>query len=119
MLGVIVASLNIMRRKLARNEDGVDQLITSAMDGADRAAGLVRRLLAFSRIQPLNPTPLDVNNLVSGMSDILHRTLGERVDLATVLGDDLWPSRSIRTNWKARSSIWRSMRATPCRRAGA
>jgi signal transduction histidine kinase/ActR/RegA family two-component response regulator len=91
MLGVIVASLNIMRRKLARNEDGVDQLITSAMDGADRAAGLVRRLLAFSRIQPLNPTPLDVNDLVAGMSAILHRTLGARVDLATVLGDDLWP----------------------------
>lgn len=93
MLGVIVASLNIMRRKLARHEDGVDPLITSAMDGADRAAGLVRRLLAFSRIQPLNPTPLDVNDLVSGMSAILHRTLGSRVELSTILGGDLWPTK--------------------------
>ncbi|MGJ0505826.1 MAG: CHASE3 domain-containing protein [Methylocystis sp.] len=91
MLGVIVASLNIMRRKLARREDGVDQLISSAMDGADRAAGLVRRLLAFSRIQPLNPTPLDANELVNGMSAILHRTLGARIELATVLARDLWP----------------------------
>jgi signal transduction histidine kinase/ActR/RegA family two-component response regulator len=91
MLGVIVASLNIMRRKLARHEDGIDQLITSAMDGADRAAGLVRRLLAFSRIQPLNPTPLDANDLVSGMSTILHRTLGSRIELTNVLGEDLWP----------------------------
>lgn len=91
MLGVIVASLNIMRRKLARQEDGLDQLISSAMDGADRAAGLVRRLLAFSRIQPLNPAPLDANQLVNGMSAILHRALGSRIELACVLGKHLWP----------------------------
>ncbi|KAF2991591.1 CHASE3 domain-containing protein [Methylocystis sp. MJC1] len=93
MLGVIVSSLNILRRKLRRNEGGLDPLIDSAMDGADRAAALVRRLLAFSRIQPLNPEPLDVNSLVIGMSAILHRTLGAHIHLATVLAPDLWPTR--------------------------
>ncbi|HEY8162223.1 MAG TPA: CHASE3 domain-containing protein [Methylocystis sp.] len=91
MLGVIVASLNILRRKLKRNEGGADQFITSALDGADRAAALVHRLLAFSRIQPINPQPLDANALVLGMSSILHSTLGVHVDVATVLVRDLWP----------------------------
>lgn len=90
MLGVIVASLNIMRRKLQRGEPGADQLIDSALDGAERAAGLVRRLLAFSRIQPLKPEPIDANALVGGMSTILHRALGSHVQLATVLADGLW-----------------------------
>ncbi|WP_457796574.1 CHASE3 domain-containing protein [Methylocystis sp. S23] len=93
MLGVIVASLNILRRKLQRKEDGIDQMIDSALDGADRAAKLVHRLLAFSRIQPLNPTPLDANQLVTGMSAILQRTLGAPVQLATVLDRNLWPTK--------------------------
>lgn len=93
MLGVIVSSLNILRRKLRRNEGGLDSLIDSAMDGADRAAALVRRLLAFSRIQPLDPQPLDVNSLVNGMSAILHRTLGAHIHLETVLAPDLWPTK--------------------------
>ena len=43
----------------------------------DRAAALTQRLLAFSRQQPLEPKPVDVNRLVAGMSDLLRRTLGE------------------------------------------
>ncbi|WP_442753591.1 CHASE3 domain-containing protein [Methylocystis sp. JAN1] len=93
MLGVIVASLNILRRKLRREEADAEQMIDSALDGADRAAKLVRRLLAFSRIQPLSPTPLDANQLVTGMSSILHRTLGAPIQLATSLGKDLWLTR--------------------------
>lgn len=91
MLGVIVASLNIMRRRLKHDDGGIEQLIGSAMDGAERAAGLVRRLLSFSRIQPLKPEPLDANQLVAGMSTMLHRTLGVHIELATRLGEDLWP----------------------------
>jgi signal transduction histidine kinase/CheY-like chemotaxis protein len=91
MLGVVVASLNILRRKLRRNEAALDQLIDSALDGADRAAALVRRLLAFSRIQPLNPQPIDVNALVEGMFSILNRALGAHVHLATACAQNLWP----------------------------
>ncbi len=93
MLSVIVASLNILRRKLKRNEGGADELISSALDGADRAAALTHRLLAFSRIQPVDPQPLDANALVLGMSSILHSTLGAHVDVATVLAKDLWLTR--------------------------
>jgi signal transduction histidine kinase/CheY-like chemotaxis protein len=93
MLGVVVASLNILRRKLDKSDSGVQQLIDSALDGTERAANLVHRLLAFARVQPLNPTPLDANGLVSGMTTILRRTLGSNIKLETALAPDLWPTR--------------------------
>ncbi len=60
------------------------------MTGAQRAASLTQRLLAFARRQPLDPKPIDVNNLVSGMSEILHRSLGETIAVETVRGAGLW-----------------------------
>ena len=58
--------------------------------GADRAATLTHRLLAFARRQTLDPRPLDANKLVAGMSELLRRTLGESVALETVLAGGLW-----------------------------
>jgi CheY-like chemotaxis protein len=60
------------------------------MTGAQRAASLTQRLLAFSRRQPLDPKPIDVNVLVNGMSELIHRTLGETISVETVLGAGLW-----------------------------
>ena len=60
------------------------------MRGAQRAASLTQRLLAFSRRQPLDPKPVDVNRLVAGMSDLLRRTLGEQIAIETVLAGGLW-----------------------------
>ena len=62
--------------------------------GADRAAVLVQRLLAFSRRQALDPRPVDVNLLVSGMLEMLRRTLGETIALDAVLAEDLWQARA-------------------------
>ncbi len=93
LLAVIVASLNILRRKLARNEGGYDELIDSALASADNASGLIKRLLAFSRIQPLAPEPLDANTFVSGMSSMLTRTLGAGVKLETRLAEGLWTTK--------------------------
>ena len=93
MLGVIVASLHLLRRKLADSNGDYIQLIDSAMDGADRAAAMVRRLLAFSRRQPLSPRPLDPNKFVSGISDMVRRALGEKIELETVLAGGLWATK--------------------------
>jgi CheY-like chemotaxis protein len=60
---------------------------------ASRSAGqLVQRLLAFSRLQRLEPAPLDVNALISGMADMIARTLGEAIEVETLLADELWPT---------------------------
>ena len=64
--------------------------IDNAQKGAERAATLTQRLLAFSRRQPLAPKPIDVDRLVAGMSDLLHRALGEIVELETVSTAGLW-----------------------------
>jgi len=64
--------------------------LENAMKGADRAAALTQRLLAFARRQPLTPKPIDVDQLVTGMSDLLQRTLGEQVRLEIVTSPGLW-----------------------------
>ena len=61
-----------------------------AVQGAQRAATLTSRLLAFSRLQPLAPKAVDLNKLATGVSEFLRRTLGEAVSLETVLAGGLW-----------------------------
>ncbi len=90
MLAVVIGGLNLLQRKLARGETDVERFIEGATDAARRASVLTQRLLAFSRQQPLRPTPLDANRLVSGMSDLLSRTLGETIVVETVLAAGLW-----------------------------
>jgi CheY-like chemotaxis protein len=60
------------------------------MQGAKRAAALTQRLLAFSRMQPLDPRPLDLNRLLNDLSDFLTRSLGERVSLEVIGAAGLW-----------------------------
>jgi len=57
-----------------------------------RGSELTQRLLAFSRQQPLRPRPIDVATLVTGMSDLLARTLGETIEIETIAAPDLWPA---------------------------
>jgi PAS domain S-box-containing protein len=61
-----------------------------ALHGAQRAATLTTRLLAFARQQPLVPKAVDPNKLVGGMAEFLRRTLGETIALETVLAAGLW-----------------------------
>jgi signal transduction histidine kinase/CheY-like chemotaxis protein len=63
-----------------------------ALQGVQRAVTLTTRLLAFSRQQPLVPRPLDANKLVSGICELLRRTVGENISLETVLAGGLWPT---------------------------
>jgi PAS domain S-box-containing protein len=90
MLAIIMGGLSLLQRKLARGETDVGRFVDAAMDGAQRAATLTQRLLAFSRQQPLSPEPLVINKLVAGMSELLERTLGEQVKIETVLAAGLW-----------------------------
>ena len=94
------------------------RLTNAATIGGERAAALTRQLLAFARRQPLAPKPVDVNRLVAGMSELLRRTLGEAIEVETVLAGGLWRDlRRHRTSSKARCSTSRSTRATRCRTA--
>jgi PAS domain S-box-containing protein len=81
MLSVVIGGLSLVQRRLDRGNTDVATLIEAAMDGARRAGALTQRLLAFSRQQPLQPQVLDLGQVVTGMSELLRRTLGETIQL--------------------------------------
>jgi len=90
MLAVILGGLNLLERRLARGETDLGRYIDGAKDGALRASALTQRLLAFSRRQPLEPKVIEPNRLVSGMTELLARTLGEHIQIETVLTAGAW-----------------------------
>ncbi len=101
LLTIIIGNLDNLKRQLARVAPGQSAAelaakfhshVDMAMQAARNAAKLTQRLLAFARRQPLEPKRLDCNRLISGMSELLHRTLGETINLEIVLGGGLWPT---------------------------
>jgi nitrogen-specific signal transduction histidine kinase/CheY-like chemotaxis protein len=88
LLTIIIGNLGIARRGVV--EARAERALDNALTGANRAAQLTQRLLAFSRQQPLNPRALDVNKLILSMSDLLNRSLGENIALETIGGAGLW-----------------------------
>jgi two-component system, NtrC family, sensor kinase len=95
LLTIIIGNLETAQRQLETWTDGTPiklaRRLDSAMRGAQRAATLTKRLLAFSRQQPLNPTVLDVNRALNSLSDFLRRALGEDISLEIVGGGGAWP----------------------------
>ena len=95
LLQVVIGSPEGLQRRAApllESPAGADlqRFIDNALLGADRAANLTRRLLAFSRRQALDAKPTDVSKVVGGMSDLLRRTLGEAISIETVNAAELW-----------------------------
>ena len=88
LLTIIIGNLGIAKRGVV--EARAERALNNALVGAERAAQLTQRLLAFSRRQPLNPRVLDINKLIVAISDLLTRTLGENVQLETISGAGLW-----------------------------
>lgn len=91
LLTIISGNIDIGRRSLSSGEvQRASRAMDHAQKGAERAAALTQRLLAFSRRQPLAPKPINVDRLVGGMADLLHRSLGETVKLETISTPGLW-----------------------------
>ncbi|HEX7874437.1 MAG TPA: CHASE3 domain-containing protein [Sphingobium sp.] len=91
MLAIIIGSLDLAKRRLTGDEHPkLAAAIDNAATGAQRAATLTARLLAFSRRQPLEPKIVDANKLVGSMSEMLRRTIGETIRVETVLAGGLW-----------------------------
>jgi len=90
MLAVVIGSVNLAKRRLATDQAETLRYLDGALEGAEHAATLTHRLLAFSRRQPLAPEPIDPNKMVSAMAEMLRRTLGEDVILEAVFAGGLW-----------------------------
>jgi CheY-like chemotaxis protein/two-component sensor histidine kinase len=90
LLTLILGGLDTLKRSESYGDPRLRRAIDMALQASDRAASLTARLLAFSRRQPLSPKPLKVNALVRDMTELLHRTLGEQMELEVILSQRLW-----------------------------
>jgi PAS domain S-box-containing protein len=91
LLTGVVGSLDLMHKRIAQKRFAdVERYATLATTSANRAAALTHRLLAFARRQPLDPKPVNVNQLVHSIEELLRRTMGETIRLEIAASDGLW-----------------------------
>ncbi len=89
LLAVILGSLELVLRR--ENDARSTRLLQTAADAAKRGAKLTAQMLSFSRKHEVAVRAVDVNAVIRGMDELLHRTLGSHVRLRYDLADDLWP----------------------------
>ncbi len=89
LLAVVQGNLDLVQRRFALPTPAND-LITEAIAAAERGATLTQGLLGFSRKQTLQPELISLTDIVSGMGDLLRRTLGENIEMDIITDDELW-----------------------------
>jgi signal transduction histidine kinase len=92
LLAIIYGNLDLLDEALADRPD-LRQIVQTTMNAAGRGAALTHQLLAYSRLQPLDPRVLDLGKLAVEMTKLLHRTLGETIEIQTEVPGDLWKTR--------------------------
>jgi len=93
LLTGILGSLEMLQARIRQGRVGeVGRYVEAAVNSANRAAAVTHRLLAFARRQPLDPRPLDVNQLVASMEDLLRRSIGEAIAMEFSPAPELWPT---------------------------
>jgi signal transduction histidine kinase len=92
LLAIISGNLELVR-EIASEDGSMAEMLQDAQDAAIRGASLTQQLLAYSRRQPLAPEVLNVGTLVSSLTDLLGRTLGETIRISTRMAGDLWTTR--------------------------
>ncbi len=91
ILAGISGSLELMQVKLEQGRIAdLDRYLGLALSATRRAAALTHRLLAFSRRQTLDPKPTNINSLVAGMEDLIHRSVGPEIAIETIAAPGLW-----------------------------
>ncbi len=88
LLTAVLGNLELLRKRVPANPS-TDRLIDGALQGAQRGAALTQRLLAFARRQALEPKPVDLAALVTGMGDLLRRSIGPTVEITFDLAPGL------------------------------
>jgi PAS domain S-box-containing protein len=92
LLGVVIGNLQLLERSMS-DQPLQQRKVSTAMRAAMRGADLTRRLLAFARRQILEPEVVDLNRHLKGLDELLHRTLGESIEVRIERADELWLTR--------------------------
>ncbi len=90
LLTVIIGSLEEVQDEASGISTKAARSMRNALAAAERSAELTAQLLAFSRRQALSPRSVDINDLIARGSDLLKRTLGEQIEIETILAAGLW-----------------------------
>jgi signal transduction histidine kinase/CheY-like chemotaxis protein len=93
LLMAVLGSLELLKKRLPDDDARSHRLLDNAVLGAERGAALTQRLLAFARRQELKPQPVNVSELIQGMSDLLERAVGAEVELRISIPSELAPAR--------------------------
>ena len=91
MLAVVVGGIDVARRRLPSTAGAVRQSLDQAMEGAERAAALTRRLLGFARAEPMDEVPSDADALLADMGQLLDRVIGDMIRVHIERTKGLWP----------------------------
>ncbi len=89
LLGIIRLNIELLQEHLGQSPEA-EEMARMALQAAERGAGLTHQLLAYARQQPLEPKTVNIETLLTGMASILARTLGEDIEIQTILPADLW-----------------------------
>lgn len=81
MLAVVVGGLELAQRWLPGEPEKAQRHLVNALDGANRAADLTRRLLTFARSEPARPEMTAIDACIAGFSELIARTIGDRIAL--------------------------------------
>jgi PAS domain S-box-containing protein len=93
LLTGIIGGLELLKTRIAQGRMGdLDRYLAIADGAASRAAALTHRLLAFARRQTLDPKPTNPNRLITGMEELVRRTMGPEIRVETMLASDLGPA---------------------------
>ena len=85
MLAVVVGGLELAQRLVVDAPEKAQRHLNNAMDGANRAADLTRRLLAFARSEPARPEMIVVDESIASFAELIERTIGDRIALTLEL----------------------------------
>ena len=91
LLMIVSGNITLLDADLDSGDAKRRRLIASAMRGCERASELTRRLLSFARREPGDPQPVDINEVITRMSDLAWHSLGDRISAVFWLSEDLWP----------------------------
>jgi len=92
LLMIVLGNLESAARQARQvpESTNLQRSLANAMRGAQRAAALTSRLLAFSRRQALDPKPIDAGKFIHGSVDFLQRSLGETIEIEAVGNAGIW-----------------------------
>ena len=91
LLTIVSGNIALLEADLDTTDARRQRFVTSALSGCERASELTKRLLSFARREPVDPQPVDINEVIRRTADLAWHSLGDQIVASFRLPNDLWP----------------------------